>query len=246
VKRRRLTILMYHQVGEFHNIDRHRALFCHHRRFARQMAWLDYLGYRVLDLEEAVAGLGGEADLPARAVVLTFDDGYRNFEEYAFPVLQRHRFPATVFLVSGRTGGRADWLEADGLDCPPLLDAEAIRRLHRQGVRFGAHSVNHLRLTRLDDDRLAYEVERSRADLEAILDAPVLHFCYPAGDYDARVRQAVARAGYRTALTCNRGDALTDDDPLQLPRKAISFGDSLAGFGWKLVRRKRKSTVEIR
>jgi peptidoglycan/xylan/chitin deacetylase (PgdA/CDA1 family) len=237
---------MYHQVGDFHHIDRHRALFCHHRRFARQMAYLDNLGYRVLDLEEAVAGLSGATKLPARAVVLTFDDGYRNFEEYALPVLQRHGFPATVFLVSGRIGGRADWLEADGLDCPPLLDADAIRRLHRQGIRFGAHSVNHKHLTQLDDDHLRFEVEHSRAELETILDEPVKHFCYPAGDYDARVRRAVVDAGYRTALTCNRGDALAGDDPLQLPRKAISFGDSVAGFGWKLIRRKCKTTVEIR
>lgn len=80
-------------------------------------------------------------------------------------------------------------------------------------------------------------------DLEQVLDESVLHFCYPAGDYDARVRQAVVQAGYRSALTCNRGVALGADAPLQLPRKAISFGDSVAGFGWKLFRSKRISTV---
>lgn len=228
---------MYHQVGPFQRVPSHRAVYCHHRRFARQMAYLKWAGYRVVDLAEGLAALraGG---LPPRAVCLTFDDGYRNFLDYAWPVLEHYRYPVTVFLVSGRIGGEADWLTAAGLAPAALLDAQDIRRLQRAGVRFGAHSRSHPRLTRLPDAALAEEVAGSKADLEALLDAPVEGFCYPSGDFDARVRAAVAAAGFRMALTCVRGDARVTDDPLALPRKAISFGDSLLGYGWKLARRK--------
>jgi hypothetical protein len=69
-----------------------------------------------------------------------------------------------------------------------------------------------------------------------MLDAPVEHFCYPYGSYDLRVLAAVAEAGYRSATTstCVRAPARPGDDPLALPRKAISFGDNLAGVAWKL------------
>jgi peptidoglycan/xylan/chitin deacetylase (PgdA/CDA1 family) len=176
-------------------------------------------------------------------VVLTFDDGYRNFYDYAWPVLKRHGFPATVFLVSGRIGDTTRWLAGDGRGDTPLMDAACIRELRREGVLFGAHSVTHPRLSRIDADRMREEVSQSKQSLEELLDESVDHFCYPYGDYDREVMAAVRHSGFRAALTCMRGDAAPGDDPLQLPRKAISFGDSLLGYLWKLEgKRKRKGS----
>ena len=73
----RVHILMYHRVGHFPGrMPSHRGQYCHLPRFKAQMAMLRRLGYRVISLDEAVAGLRGEAALPARAVALTFDDAY--------------------------------------------------------------------------------------------------------------------------------------------------------------------------
>ena len=79
----RISILMYHQVGEFAPMRAHRANYCDHRRFARQMAFLHHAGFQVLGLDRALACLRGERPTPARAVVLTFDDAYENFADYA-------------------------------------------------------------------------------------------------------------------------------------------------------------------
>ncbi len=103
-----VSILVYHQVGDFKAMRRHRANYCDRRRFTRQMALLARLGYRVLDLDTALDCLVGEQPAPACAVVLTFDDGYESFAQQALPVLQDHDFPATAYAISGGLGRRAE------------------------------------------------------------------------------------------------------------------------------------------
>lgn len=229
-----VSILMYHQVGEFPAPKTHRAGFCHIRRFRAQMAYLKLGGYRVISLGQALAGLFNGAPLAKRSVVLTFDDGYQNFYDYAFPVLRRYQFPATVFLVAGLVGKKAQWLEDDGRYGPPLLGIGAIRELTQKGISIGAHSMGHPRLSTLSEPRQRDEIFASKARLQDMLGEPVADFCYPYGDYDDRSRALVAEAGYRSGLTCIRGAANTADGPLEIPRKAISYGDNVIGFFWKL------------
>ncbi|MFM1891367.1 MAG: hypothetical protein RLZ44_444 [Pseudomonadota bacterium] len=229
-----INILMYHQVGDFEPMAGHRSTYCHYRRFAAQMAYLARGRYNVLRLSDAVACLSGERALPPRAVVLTFDDGYENFYEYAYPELDRHGFPAMVYLISDLLGQPASWFAADGRATPPLMDAARIRQLSQAGIDFGSHGASHLKLAEQDDATVRAELTRSRERLQDVLGGPVDHFCYPYGSYDLRVLEAVAEAGYRSAVTCVRALAHPGDDPLALPRKAISFGDNLAGVIWKL------------
>lgn len=229
-----VQILMYHQVGDFEPMKTHRATYCDYRRFARQMAWLKYGGYSVVSLEQARAGLAGETTLPSRAVVLTFDDAYENFYEYAFPVLHKYGFPATIYAIGSMLGKRADWLLADGHEAPPLMSSSRLRELIAAGMEVGSHSFTHIRLAECDADRIRDEVTRSKAVLEDMLGEAVTHFCYPYGSHDLRVVEAAADAGYLTGTTCERAQATTEDDPLTLPRKAVAWGDSLVGVMWKM------------
>ena len=229
-----VSILMYHQVGEFAPMAEHRSTYCDHRRFAAQMSWLHRLRYRVLRLDEALAGLRGERPLPPRAVVLTFDDGYENFYEYALPVLARFGFPAIVYALSDRLGQPSSWFAADGRATPPLMSAARLRELRRLGIDIGSHGLTHQRLAQIDREMAGVEIAHSKDRLQQLLGEPVDHFCYPYGSYDGAVVDMVSAAGYRSAVTCDRASAFADADPLRLPRKAISFGDSLAGYAWKL------------
>jgi peptidoglycan/xylan/chitin deacetylase (PgdA/CDA1 family) len=229
-----INILMYHQVGDFPPMRAHRSTYCHHRRFAAQMAWLHRLRYTVLGMEEVLDCLAGRRPVPARAVALTFDDGYENFHEYAWPVLDRYGFRAMVYLIADLIGQPSAWFARDGRATPPLMDAARIRQLRRAGVDFGSHGASHVKLAEQDEDRIRAEATRSKNVLEDLLGEAVDHFCYPYGSYDLRALQAVADAGYRSATTCVRAPACPGDDVLALPRKAISYGDTLAGVAWKL------------
>lgn len=228
-----LSILMYHQVGVFARPDAHRAAYCHIRRFRGQLAYFKRFGYHVISLAQAHDALFKGQPLQPRSVVLTFDDGYENFREHAWPALQEHGYPATVFLVSSLLGKTAQWLTNDHPQ-PPLMNAQTVRQLSREGVNFGSHAVSHQRLSTLPDAQIRSEIFDSKAQLEDVLGQAVPDFCYPYGDYNTLARDLVQEAGYRTGLTCIRGAANTADNAFEIPRKAISYGDNLIGVAWKL------------
>jgi len=231
----RISILMYHQVGRFPPMRAHRANYCDAGRFAAQMALLARLGWRVLDLDTALACLAGTAPTPRRAVVLTFDDAYDNFFDHALPVLQGHGFPATVYAISGWLGRAMTWAgDEPGRPAPALMSAARLRELRAAGITVGSHSVSHAKLAELSPERQRLELINSKAALEDVLGEPVRHLCYPFGSFDLESVRAAAAAGYLSATTCLRGAATAADHPLALPRKAISYGDNLLGYWWKL------------
>jgi peptidoglycan/xylan/chitin deacetylase (PgdA/CDA1 family) len=231
-----VSILVYHQVGDFKAMRRHRANYCDRRRFTRQMALLARLGYRVLDLDTALDCLAGAQAAPARAVVLTFDDGYENFAQQALPVLQDHGFPATVYAISGWLGRRAEWFAAEpDRPIPDLMSAQRLREVHAAGITIGSHTASHTRLHRASRLVLRQELRDSKAALEDILGDEVRHLSYPYNSFDRATVHAAARAGYASATTCLRGLATVADHPLALPRLAISFGDRLLAYWWRLL-----------
>jgi peptidoglycan/xylan/chitin deacetylase (PgdA/CDA1 family) len=230
-----ISILMYHQVGRFPPMRAHRANYCDAGRFRRQMALLDGLGCRVLDLDRALACLRGEVPTPSRAVVLTFDDAYENFADHALPVLQAHRFPATVYAIGAWLGQPMAWAGKEpGRARPTLMSGARLREVHSAGITVGSHSMHHAKLGEATPEVQRRELADSRAALEDLLGEPVRHLCYPFGSFDLAALRAAAQAGYLSATTCLRGAATPADHPLALPRKAISYGDNLIGYWWKL------------
>ncbi len=241
----RLSILMYHQVGRFKAMRAHRANYCDAGRFARQMALLAHGGFNVVPLDQALAGLRGQQPLPPRAVLLTFDDAYAGFIEHALPVLAVHRFPAVVYAISGWLGQRMRWAEhSPGRAEPTLMSAAQLRGLKDVGISVGSHGVSHRKLAELTPAEQAQELQQSRAALEDVLGQPVQDLCYPFGSFTQETLDLAAEAGYCSAMTCLRGVATGLDHPLVLPRKAVSFGDNLLGFTWKLVKQRPKPALE--
>ena len=146
------------------------------------MERLQALSFPVVPLERISRGLRGSADLPARGVAITFDDGYANFHGEAFPVLREFGFPATVFLVPGLCGGRNNWPgNMPGIPTLDLLDWSQISELAREGVEFGAHSMTHADLSRLPVGAAREEVARSKLVIEKRLASPVRFFAWPFG-----------------------------------------------------------------
>lgn len=230
-----VQILMYHRVGNFPGrIKSHGALYCHLPRFKAQMQMFKWLGYQVISLDDAVAGLAGTIMLPAKPLVLTFDDAYLDFLEQAAPVLKAHGYPATIYAVSGLVGQTSSWDAGVGPDPAPLMNATQLREVLDMGFSIGSHSSSHVRLTQQSDQRIQNELRDSKHALEDLLGRRVDHFCYPYGDHDLRCIEAAAQAGYLSGTTCQRAAATSRDDPLSLPRKAVSRGDSLLGLWWKL------------
>jgi peptidoglycan/xylan/chitin deacetylase (PgdA/CDA1 family) len=196
------------------------------RLFSKQMDWLARNGYQAVTLRRVYDAWIGDAVLPPKPVVLTFDDGYADQVRNAAPVLRRYHWPAELDLVSSAlyTG-----------DTPPAtsLTPEIVQGLLDDGWGIESHSVSHLDLTRLWGTKLHHELVDSRTRIEDLFDVKVDFFCFPGGIYNKRVKLAVRRAGY-LAATGTRYGAATPRDLFSLGRIYAYGGESMASFGSRL------------
>ncbi len=206
----RVDILMYHSIASDPGptsipVD----------LFRQHMEALVESGANVVPLVALAAWQRGELSLPERTVVITFDDGFQDFADAAFPFLQQHRLAATVFLPTGCLGGSESWV---GKNSPPrkLMSWSTVVDLAAAGVDFGGHSVTHADLTALPLDRLQDEIKRSQAEIGERLGRPTETFAPPYGRSDARVRAELARhsrVSVGTGLDRARRDADLTDAP---------------------------------
>ena len=131
------------------------------RRFARQMAWLKLRRYHVLSLGDLIRYRREHRLPPARSVVLTSDDGYVDNRTVAYPILRRHGFPATMFLVSEALGGTNTWDHGGELDGRPIMGWDAIHEMAGHGIEVGAHTRRHVRLPSLPEAEAREEVSHN-------------------------------------------------------------------------------------
>lgn len=232
----RVPVLMYHRV-ETTLAAPERRYAVTAAQFAAHLDWLAAHGWQPCTMAAFMAWQLDGAALPARSVLITFDDGFAGLHTHVLPQLARRGWPATVFLVSALIGGHEGWLarEQQASGAPhALLSAAQIAEMAAAGIEFHSHSRHHARLTELDDERLADEVAGSRAELQLLLGKPVEAIAYPYGGVDERVRQAVARAGYRLAFSVEPGFNRAAGPALGVRRLDITGFDTPARFGRKL------------
>jgi len=201
-------------------------------RFEDQVRHLFRWGFTAITACRWHDWLRSGAPLPEKPIILTFDDGYADLAEHAFPVLRRYGFEATVFVVTRRIGGENDW--DAGLDIPPipLLTAEQLNAWSRNGIEFGAHGRTHVDLTGLSPALLEEEVGGSQADLEAILQRRVTSFAYPFGHVTDAVVECTRRH-YDLGLSCIEGVNTLATDPLLLRRSMPQPSDFMLDFAMR-------------
>lgn len=218
---RSLRVLMYHKVNDLANNRMSMPVSL----FDEQMAELGELGYTVVDLDAVLGHYVGGHPLPEDAVLITFDDGYRDNLENAAPVLKKYGYPAVQFVPIAYVGDsqplpHEKYLSAHGV-FNPTVDWDEIRELERQGVRIESHGISHRPLAELEIDEAAREIAISKLKLEERLGRPVRAFSYVKGseaDYKPVHPSLVRQAGYDLAFTAVSGANSPSSDPLQLRR----------------------------
>jgi len=218
---RSLRVLMYHKVNDLPNNRMSMPV----ARFDEQMEQLRKLEYVVVDLDAAIAHYREGAPLPDGAVLITFDDGYRDNLVNAAPVLQKHGYPGVQFVPIAYVGDAQPlpherYLSAHGVH-NPTVDWDEIRELERYGIRVESHGISHKPLAELELDEAAREITISKLKLEEGLGRPVRAFSYVKGseaDYKPVHPSLVRQAGYDLAFTAVSGANGPRSDPLQLRR----------------------------
>lgn len=221
-----IPVLMYHFIGTAEMAAENKN-YVSRETFEKQMAFLHWGGYRVISLADYEAIRNGGRKPKGREVVLTFDDGHVSFLTDALPVLNKYRFPVTLFAVSSQ-------VKEGGAD---RISESMMRSLLRNDfIDIESHTKTHPPLATLSDEKIREELVDSKKELETVFGRPVPYLAYPLGNIDKRVVREAEKAGYRLAFTTSY-KKLNDlpEGPFTIQREKVSqSSDNLFYFWFKL------------
>lgn len=221
-----MLILAYHAISDLREDRRLADYGVPGPLFDEHLSALAADGWRFVGLDAVLAARRGDAELPRRALLISFDDAYVDLLETACPILERHGAPGLVFVVTDQIGGSNIWDTAEGAGELALLDAEGLRAVAARGVEVGAHTATHCNLPTVPSSRLEAELVGSADRIQAIGLPRPRAFSYPYGEWNQRLASAVREAGYETAFTIESGAQRDDTDPYAVPRVEVRAGDS--------------------
>jgi len=190
--------------------------------FDRQMKYLKENGYRTITPAELAAFLQYRRSLPKKSVWITMDDGYRSVYDFAYPVLKKYGFTATLFVYTDFVGVSRT-----------AITWEQLKELKAEGFTVGSHTLSHCDLTKQKDDesdsamseRITEELKRSKAIIDKKLNQDTVLLSYPFGNFDPRVVKLSIEAGYKIAVSVKRGGNPFFANPLTLKRDQILSRD---------------------
>jgi peptidoglycan/xylan/chitin deacetylase (PgdA/CDA1 family) len=199
------------------------------------MEIINRFGFTPITLFDYLCYLDGTVRLPRKPIIITFDDGYVDTYENAFPILDALGMKAVVFVLGNREINSNYWDQESGFEGAPLMTDEQMLELFQAGYEIGAHSSSHPRLPRLGKQAAWDEITKSRIGLEIILNSPVSSFSYPYGELNGEIKGMVADAGYRLACGVYTGPARFGEDLFEIRRLTIPGTLNIVGFASRLL-----------
>lgn len=234
-----IPILMYHSVCGEPETEKHPYFWVNTTPeiFDAQMRFLKENNYQVITLERAIEIIYGQTvkDDHSKYVVITFDDGFRDFYVNAFPILQKYGFTATVFLPIKYITDHSQ--KMDGKE---HLSWDEVAELSRQGITFGSHTVSHPKLRALDRDAIKFEIEYSKQVIDSKMGASIDSFSYPFAfpeedkELTSYLITTLADCGYKFGVSTRIGRASAKDPIFFLKRLPVNSRDDRAFFKAKL------------
>lgn len=209
----RVPILMYHYLSvppadaDIYRLD----LSVAPDLFAAHLDALAQAGFTTVHLDDLLYHLVLGEPLPEKPIILTFDDGYRDNYENAFPLLQEREMVATFFIVT-------DFIDAER---PEYLSWDMVREMHAGGMAMESHSRNHASLQGRDDDFLIWQALGSLETIEYELGVRPRFISYPAGQYDANTIRIFQSAHYWAGVTTQQGSTHSSDNLFELRRVRV-------------------------
>ncbi len=223
----KLPILTYHSIDNSGSV-----ISTSPEKFRSQMQYLSDSSYNVISLNEIATCIRENRSFPARSVVITFDDGFKNNYEIAYPILKEYGFSATIFLVTGYCGKNNQWL-GQPPEIPELeiMGWDEIVEMSRDGIDFGAHTVNHPNLLELTQEQAEDEMIDSKKEIEARLGKNIMCFAYPYGGKINRFSKILSDE-FQCAVTTEMKVADLGSDVYLLPRIDMYYFSRNSFFSW--------------
>jgi peptidoglycan/xylan/chitin deacetylase (PgdA/CDA1 family) len=207
---------MYHHVGPLpeNADDIRRGLTASAENFDSQLKYLKDNQYNIVTLKKLYESVAKGEDV-SKSVVLTFDDGYLDNYEYAWNAMQKYGVNGTFFIISGKIGQNE------------YMNKEQIKALSAGANEIASHSVAHPSMEKLSTDKARSELSDSKKALEQLTGQSIISFCYPAGKYNDETKRLASEAGYKIAVTTQKGEPFSTNEPFEIPRYRINPTTSL-------------------
>jgi peptidoglycan/xylan/chitin deacetylase (PgdA/CDA1 family) len=210
--------------------------------FEEQVSWLYENGFEVVSLAFLLRLIQkGNYRALRKKVVITFDDGYKDFVTNALPILLERGATATVFIVTEMLGERASWNEFGPQ--VPLMSEDEVRYIMAQGISIGSHTATHAKLTQQDHVEVQRQL-RGSYDTLARLGESFPTISYPWGQYSDQIEEAAKTTGFECALAVGEQTRLTAANRYRLPRITIRNDMDIKSFQAVLTR--TRVGIEIR
>jgi len=218
-----VPILMYHNIG-----NEPGSFSVSAQNFLKQMEYLKKNGYQVISLDKLVESIRNKTALLARKpVVITFDDGYRDNFQYAYPILKKFGFPATIFVITDLVGTGRDGTGKQ------FANWEEIAVMSKNGIAIGSHTKTHYNFNgSMKDLEATGELASSKRMIEEKIGLAVEYLCYPSGSFNDRAKELTRQAGYKGACSTNRGFVKLNRDPYELKRIKVTNSDGTKPFSF--------------
>jgi peptidoglycan/xylan/chitin deacetylase (PgdA/CDA1 family) len=206
--------LMYHTVG-----DVHPKMSVKPEQFEKQMKLLIKMGYKFHKMSDVNIMNSFNKD-----IFITFDDGFVDNYTMVFPLIKKYNIPITIYI-------------APNISDIEKLSSEQIIEMKNSGlVEFGAHSMNHVNLTKLDKEKMIHEIKESKEYIEKITGQKCDSFAYPFGQFNQDVKNAVINSDMKNAVTTKKKVLSSIDNKFEIPRIGITRNMSLLQFYIALTR----------
>ncbi|MCJ1995042.1 polysaccharide deacetylase family protein [Lactococcus piscium] len=212
----KFPILMYHHIADVVNGN---TLFVPANEFKMEMTALKNAGYYTLSPDEAYRVLTTNEKPADKIVWVTFDDGYKNAQETAVPILTELGMKGSFFIITGMIGNE-----------DKMADSGLLAIKSNPLMSLGSHTVNHLDLQYATQDVATKELVESKQYLDSLLQQDTSVICYPSGRYNEQTPALATAAGYKLGLTTHPGLASSTDGLLSLNRVRMAYGQTETSF----------------
>jgi len=231
---RGIPVLIYHEISADGRAPGETVIAL--ERFEAQMRWLAEHGYRTLSMTELVAIVAGDSPLPPRAVVLTFDDGWKNVLNVV-PVLERYRMQASFWIIAGKGigGDYLDWSDIEALARHPGFEVESHTMTHPWDRADNLVTWLEGTVPGKGAETARAELVDSKRELEQHLRRPVRYLAWPCGWYNEPLVRLAVGAGYRALLTAEAGLNVPHGDVLRIKRTFVDGSCGIDEFAQTVV-----------
>lgn len=208
-----MPILMFHHIRDFSDQSDPIGvnLSVSPAKFASELDLIQRKGFTTITFRDLENG-----NIPDKPIILTFDDGYQNFYDNAYPEIKRRQMKAVAFIITGMNGG-------------DYMNNAEIKEISDYGIEIGSHTISHPDLSTISNEKAIREVTESKEILEKITGKPVISLCYPSGKFNDPVVADVKNAGYKYATTTK--NALSDfKNTLEISRYRVNSDANIESY----------------